>query len=315
MSYHRHLSEATGLFLTRHPEDPTLRVSLRWLPLFAVLGAGCSAAGLELQNYGFFGANPTPDGGRLRPVNVVEHVSRQAEGDTVAVAVLEGEFRLDTARIKGERIWLVTRNTVDAEGEPVLDSIWMDRFSLKTIRSVRHDSDGVTRLEFDRRSVRGERISPDGRRKSWRGLHTAEPYGLAGIEVVLGAMPMRAGTGGALPVVTGIGDRMRWLQFEVVEQVTQPRVVRGGMVMEPVWVIQAQLDGRTLHYWVDPEQRAVIRRTAVRPDGEHLLVTRGPAVIRVELAPVEGLPQFNGGGARAPLTPIGGGPAADERGP
>ncbi len=309
LSYHGHLPVLAGRLPTSPAAEPTLRLSLRSLPILVILVAGCSAVGLELQNYGFFGANPTPNGGRLKPVNVVERVRRPIDGDTVDV--LEGEFRLDTVRIKGERIWLVTRNSVDALGQPVLDSIWMDRYSLRTIRSVRHDSDGVTRLQFDRRSVRGEQITPDGHRRQWRGLHTAEPYGLAGIDVVLGAMPMRAGTGGALPVVTGIGDRMDWLQFEIVEQVSQPRMIRGGIVFEPVWVIQAKLGGHVLHYWVDPEARAVIRRTAVKPDGEHLLVIRGPAVIRVELAPVDPLPSSTGSGSRPPLAPIDAGPVSN----
>lgn len=304
--------DRAGRCPTPSTSESTLRHCLRSFPILAVLVAGCSAAGLELQNYGFFGANPTPDGGRLKPINVVERVQRPGDSDTVNV--LEGEFRLDTARIKGERIWLVTRHTVDALGKPVLDSIWMDRYSLKTIRSVRHDSDGVTRLAFDRRSVRGERVTPDGRRRTWRGLHTAEPYGLAGIEVVLGAMPMREGAGGSLPVVEGLGDRMEWLHFQVMEQTQQPRSIRGGIVFEPVWVVQARLGSRTLHYWVDPEQRAVIKRTAVRPDGERLLVMRGPSLIRVELAPVEGLPGRRGSEALpaiGPGAPIGGPIAAD----
>ncbi len=236
---------------------------------------------------------PTPDGGRLKPVNVVEKVTRSATTDTVDV--MDGEFRLDTTRIGADRAWLVTRRSIDVLGKPVLDSVWMDRYTLKTIRSVRYDSQGVTRLEIDRRSVRGTRITKDGHRQSWRGLHEQSPYGLAGIDVVLGAMPLRQGSGGALPVVTDLGDRMHFLEYEVKDFTTMPRMVSGGMVFDPVWIVEAHLDGRTLHYWIDPEMRAVVQRTAVAADGEHFLVKRGNAVIRVELAPVDRLPGATNG--------------------
>lgn len=264
---------------------------------------GCSAAGLELQNYGFYGANPTPDGGRLKPVDAVERVRRPTGGDTLDVT--EGEFRIDTARVEGQRVWLVTRGSVDLDGSPVLDSIWMDRYSLKTLRSVRRDSEGITRLEFNRRSVRSERITPDGKRLTWRGLHEGEPYGLAGIEVVIGAMPMRLNAGGSLPVVSGRGRYMDWLHYQVVEQTAEPRMVAGGVVYEPVWLVQGKLGGRTMHFWVDPEARRVVRRSTVTPDGGQLLVTLGPAVPRVRLFPVEPLPGAAGRPPRAEPLPSG----------
>ncbi len=264
---------------------PTIRAAF---PIALLLAAGCSAAGLELQNYGFYGANPTPDGGRLKPVDAVERVRRPVGGDTLDVT--EGEFRIDTARVNGVRVWLVTRGSVDLDGSPVLDSVWMDRYSLKTIASVRRDSEGMTRLEFNRRQVRSLRITPEGRRLTWRGLHEGEPYGLAGIEVVIGAIPMRIGTGGSLPVVSGRGRLMDWLHYEIVEQTALPRMVAGGVVFEPVYLVQGKLGARTLHFWVDPELRRVVRRSTVSPDGARFLAVLGPAVPRIRVFPVEGLP-------------------------
>lgn len=247
----------------------------------------CSAVGWELQNYGFYGINPTPDGGRLKPINVTERVSRTAGADTVAVS--EGEFRIDTLRQGINRIWLVTRASVDADGQPVLDSIWMDRYSLRTVRSVTHDRNGVTELRYNRRQVRYERTAPNGRRDAWRGMLDAEPYGLRGIEVVLGALPLRANAGGALPVAAGRGDVLQWLHFQVVDQVQEPRRVGGTIVYHPVWMVQAQLANQTLHYWIDPEERSVVRRTTPGPDNTRMLVSRSAPVPRVHLAPVEPL--------------------------
>jgi hypothetical protein len=143
---------------------------------------------------------PTPDGSRLRVINVTERVTRASGGDTVEVA--EGEFRIDTVRMNGERNWLATRKSVDERGFPVLDSIWMDRYTLRTIRSVQRGRNGVTELEFNRRAVRSRRVTADGKREGWRGMHQSEPYGLLGIEIVLGAMPLRLGFSGTLPVAS-----------------------------------------------------------------------------------------------------------------
>lgn len=265
------------------PRGHILRTSLAFLALFAALG--CSAAGLELQNYAFYGASPTPDGGRLRPVNVLEKVSWTAGADTLSRS--EGEFRIDTIRINGQRNWLISRSSFDSEGRPVLDSIWMDRYTLHTIKSVRTDHQGVTTLEYNRRGVRSQRIAPDGKRSSWRGLHEAEPYGLLGVEVILGALPMRLGAGGSLAVVSGMGDQLQWLHFQVVDQTQEPRSVAGGVIYRPVWLVQARLDGQSLYYWVDADERAVLRRTGPGPDRTQMLVMRGPRVPRVNYFPVE----------------------------
>src|SRR5690606_20949412 len=117
-------------------KDLELRTTA-FLALAALTTLGCSAAGLELQNYSFYGAIPEPDGARLRPLDVVEKVSWTSGEDTLSK--YDGEFRIDTVRISGERNWLISRTMVDNEGRTVIDSAWMDRYTLRTIRSVRHD--------------------------------------------------------------------------------------------------------------------------------------------------------------------------------
>lgn len=266
-------------------EGSFLRIRVLALTGALLAATACSVARLELQNYAFYGAAPEPDGARLRPLNATERFTRTADGDTLAVA--EGEFRIDSTRQADRRIWLVTRTSQDVEGRPLVDSIWMDRYTLRTIRSVQHSAEGRTELEYNRRSVRSERITPDGRRQTWRGLHDAAPYGLLGIEIVIGALPMRLGSVGGLPVVDGRGDRLRWLEFEIVEQTTEMRRMTGGTLPRPVWLIQGRLDGQTLHFWVDQEERVVTRRSVPGPDNTRLLVMRGPPVPRVQVAPVE----------------------------
>jgi len=267
------------------PEDRALRIRHLSIIAATLLLPGCSAVRLELQNYAFYGESPTPDGARLSPVNVTERLTRTVGNDTLALT--EGEFRIDTLRDGPRRIWLVTRTSADLEGRPVIDSVWMDRYSLRTIRSVQHSSEGRTELEFNRRAVRSVRITPDGRRQTWRGMHDAEAYGLLGIEIVLGALPMRLGAAGALPVVDGRGDRMRWLSFEVVERTTEMRQLGGSVVARPVWLVQARLDGASLHFWVDTEERTVVRRSLPGPSNTRMMVMRGPSVPRVQLMPVE----------------------------
>lgn len=230
---------------------------------------------------------PTPDGSRLRTFNVTELVSRATGGDTVEVA--EGEFRLDTVTIDGGRHWLATRRSVDARGLPVLDSIWMDRYTLRTFRSVQRDRNGVTELVYNRRSIRSRRVRPDGRTEGWRGMHQAEPYGLLGIEIVLGAMPLRLGFTGTLPIASGLGDQQQEFRFEVVDHTQEPRHVAGGVIYRAVWLVQANVGRETMHFWVDPEERAVVRRTMPGPDETRMVVARGNAVPRINTFPVEPL--------------------------
>jgi hypothetical protein len=280
--------------LPSRSKDCPLRPSQLSIALACLVGLGCSAAGLELENYAFYGMTPTPDGSRLRMINVTERVSRTTNGDTVQVA--EGEFRIDTVRVNGERHWLASRKSVDVRGLPVLDSIWMDRYTLRTLRSVTRDQSGVTELEYNRRAIRSRRVTPDGKREGWRGMHQAEPYGLLGIEIVLGAMPLRLGFSGTLPVASGMGDREQDLRFQVVDHTQEPRHVAGGVTFRSVWLVQAHLGRETLHFWVDPEERAVVRRTVPGPNETHMVFARGPAVPRVNTFPVEPLVRERGRG-------------------
>jgi len=254
---------------------------------------GCSVAGLELQNYSFYGAIPQPDGARIRPIDVVEKVSWTAGNDTLAK--YEGEFRIDTVRMNGERNWLISRTMLDNEGRTVIDSAWLERYSLRTIRSVRHDHNGRTELEFNRRHIRSRRVTPDGRTTGWRGLHDASPYGLIGIEVVLGALPMRMGGGGSIAVVDGLGDRLQWLHFQVIDQAQEPRTVGGAVSFKPLWLVEGRMDDKMLYFWVDAEEKAVTRRTLPGPNDTRMLVMRGGRVPRVRLYEVEpiggGLPR------------------------
>ncbi|HRP07115.1 MAG TPA: hypothetical protein PLL69_01380 [Gemmatimonadales bacterium] len=198
----------------------------------------------------------------------------------------EGEFRIDTVRYRGERIWLVTRNATDVDRLPVIDSIWMDRYTLRTIRSVQRNRDGVTTMEFNRRQVRTERIMPDGRRRTWRGLHDAEPYALAGIELAFGVLPLRLRATGAFPVVSGMGDQLQWLSYEVVDVTQEPRPATGGMVFRPVWLVEATLGRQRINFWIDPDERAVIRRSIQGANETRTLVMRSGNVPRVESLPV-----------------------------
>src|SRR5690606_34678331 len=257
---------------------------LSLLGLCAIAASACSFAGLELQNYAYYGESPTPDGGRLRPVNVREVFNFSVGGDSVGGA--EGEFRIDTVRYKGERIWLVTRAAEDATGEATLDSIWMDRYDLRTIRTVRRNSEGTTTMEFNRRQVRTDRVTPDGKRRSWRGMHTAEPYSLVGIELVFGVLPLRLRATGAFPVVSGMGDILEWLSYEVVDVSQEARPVTGGVIFRPVWLVEATLGRERINFWIDPDDRAVIRRSLQGPNDTLMLVMRTGNVPRVEALPV-----------------------------
>ncbi len=267
-------------------KDLELRTTA-FLALAALTTLGCSAAGLELQNYSFYGAIPEPDGARLRPLDVVEKVSWTSGEDTLSK--YDGEFRIDTVRISGERNWLISRTMVDNEGRTVIDSAWMDRYTLRTIRSVRHDHNGRTELEFNRRHVRSRRVTPDGRTMGWRGLHDASPYGLIGIEVVLGALPMRMGGGGSIAVVDGLGDQLHWMHFQVVDQAQEPRTAGGAVSFRPVWLVEGRMDGRIHYFWVDAEEKAVTRRAIPGPDDTRMMVMRGGRVPRVRLYEVEPL--------------------------
>jgi hypothetical protein len=242
---------------------------------------------MELENYAFYGSNPTPDGRRLTPFTVVERVQRIEGTDTIDVR--EAEFQMDTVRIDGERVWLGSRRFQDAEGSSVLDSVWLERWTLRTIKSVRRDRAGVTTLTFNRREVRSVRITPEGKRQTWKGLHAAETYSMVGIDLVLGALPLREGAAGALPVVSGRGQEMQWLRYRVVERRPEARTVTGGFLFKPIYVVEVTLAGVMTRYWIDGEAKSVIRHQLARADGPPLLVSRGAPVPRMRVFPVEPL--------------------------
>jgi hypothetical protein len=242
---------------------------------------------LELENYAFYGSNPTPDGRRLEPFNVVERVQRIEGSDTVEVR--EAEFQVDTVRIDGERVWVASRRYRDASGTQIVDSVWMERWTLHTLKSVRRDAAGVTTLEFNRRQVRSVRVTPDGERQSWKGLHEAEPYSMVGIDLVLGALPLREGASGALPVVDGRGRRMDWLRYSVTDRRPEARTVSGGFLFKPVYVVEVSFRGQTVRYWVDGEAKSVLRRQLAMAEGPPLLVVRGSPIPRLRMFPVEPL--------------------------
>jgi hypothetical protein len=243
--------------------------------------------GMELENYAFYGVNPTADGRRLEVGNVVERVQRIEGTDTVDVT--EGEFQIDTVRVDGTRLWVATRRSTDNNGEPILDSVWLDRFTLRTIKSFRQDSTGSTWLEFNRRAVRSTRITPSGKRETWSGLHTAEPYSNVGIEVVLGALPMRTGQGASLPIVDGRGLQLKWLRMSVLESTPEPMQIAGRVVYSPVTHVKVSVGDEVTHYWVDASTKKVLRRRLASRDGAQILVVRGNKIPKIRLFPVEPL--------------------------
>ena len=102
--------------------------------------------------------------------------------------------------------------------------------------------------------------------------------------------------------------QMDWLHYEVVDQVQEPRQVAGGVLFEPVWLVRGRLGSRTLHFWVNPETRTVVRRSTATPGGDELMVALGPAVPRIRLYPVQGLPGESPGGRPMMAEPLPGGP-------
>lgn len=244
---------------------------------------------MELENYGYYGAAPIPDGRSLKPVNVIERLRLPQGSDTVDVR--EGEFRLDTVRLGRARPWVLTRRMADSQGRPVLDSVWLERYSLRTLSSWHSDADGQIRLRFDRRAVMSQFTNPAGRIRRGRVLHEAEPYALLGIDQVLATITFRIGMTGALPVVNERGLQMQWLRYTALAQVPEPRAVGGGVLFRQIWVLNVELGGEKWRYWIDSDDRAVVRREMTDDNGQRLLVTRGAEVPSVQLFPTQPLPQ------------------------
>ncbi len=257
------------------------------LAVLALAGTACSAVGWELPNYGFFGFVPRADGRALKPVTVIEVVRRIEGGDTTDLH--EGEFRVDTARARGERMWIITRRTIDAQQRPVVDSAWLDGWSLRTLRTARHSADGITRLAYDRRAVQAEHVSPAGRVRRRKTLHEAEPYGAVALDVLIAAMPLREGAGGQLPVVSDFGGDLYWVTYEVLSQTTEARTLSGGISFRPVWLVELGIKGQKSRLWVDASDRTLLRREEVLSPTARMLVVRGAPVPSLQYFPVQPL--------------------------
>ncbi len=270
------------------PELPIPRSRLLSVLAFCVLAvSACSAVGWELPNYGFFGFVPKPDPRQLAPVTVIENVKLVTATDTTDVH--EGEFRIDTSRVGGERIWIITRRSLDAQQRPVLDSAWLDGWTLRTLNTASHRATGTLRQRFDRRAVFSELTGTDGRTKRRKTLYEAEPYGTVGIEVIISALPLQDGAGGQLPVVDGFGGDLAWLTYEVLTKIQEPRSAVGGIVIRPVWLVEVGLRGEKQRLWIDGMDRSILRRESViSPTTKHLVV-RGQPVPSLQFFPVEPL--------------------------
>jgi hypothetical protein len=280
------------------PEIPIPRPRLLSAFVLAALAvSACSAVGWELPNYGFFGFVPKPDARQLAPVTVIENLKLVTATDTTDVH--EGEFRIDTTRAQGERIWVITRRSLDTQQRPVLDSVWLDGWSLRTLQTARHGATGVLRQRFDRRAVYSELTGADGRTKRRKTLYEAEPYGLAGIEVVISALPLQEAAGGQLPVVDGLGGDLSWLTYEVLTKTQEARSAVGGMVFRPVWLVEVGLRGAKQRLWIDGMDRSILRRESPLSPTTKQLVVRGQPVPSLQYFPVEPLAGANASASRS----------------
>lgn len=255
--------------------------------LSIALGA-CSAVGFELPNYGFYGFAPRPDGSVLAPVLSTEQMSR-ADGDTSVIA--EGTVRLDTVPWGRDGAWLLTRKMTIPGGVGTQDSIWFDRWTLRTLATWRRDASGELRMRLNRRSVEIDRIDRNGRSARRRVLLPAEPYAMSGIDLVVATLPLQSGYTGSLPIVLEHRpDEMRWMNFDVTRGEAMVVVTRGVVRFRSTWIVATEIDNVRRKYWVAADDRTVLRREEPGADGSVLRFVRGGKIPRVQLAPVEALP-------------------------
>ncbi len=253
-----------------------------------IVSTACSAVGLELPNYGYYGFAPRPDGALLLPGSAVERMLR-VNGDSTVLA--EGTVRIDTVPWGLDGAWVVTRSMPGIDGADVLDSIWLDRWSLRTLASWRRTPDGEVRMRINRRAVQVERRTIDGQSGRQRFLLPAEPYGLAGIEFVIAAMPLSEGYVGSLPMVLDKhAGEMHWMRFTVARGEAMVAPTRAGATFKATWLVTTELDGVTRRFWVAGDDRTVLKREEPGPDGGSVQLVRGRRMPRVQLAPVERLP-------------------------
>lgn len=239
--------------------------------------------GLELPNYGFYGFAPRPDGAKLRSVTVAER-AETALGDPPTL-LGEATFQLDTVTMAGQEAWLLTRSRTGPRITQQSDSIWLDRWTLKPIATWGGYSDGHIRQRFDRRSVVTERTSLKGRRSRGRLLHDAEPYAEPGIELVMATMPLSANYNGALPLVlTRRPSELHWLRFRVAQKVFLPG---DNGTLRSTWVVEGDLDGVLRRYWIDSDDRTVVRWEEPGADGTTVRWVRGRTIPRLKLFEVE----------------------------
>lgn len=263
-----------------------LRTSFLVTSALTLLLSGCSAVGWELQNYAFYGSVPTADGRRLKPLKAEERTLRLEGADSTLIG--EAEFTVDTVRDKGERYWVATKVSSDSLKRPVIDSVWLERYELRTVRSFHQDGTGrQVRQSFDRRVVKTETRDPSGRVKKQSLMHSAAPYSRTAIELVLAALRWGPGIKGALPVVSPDGREMAWLEYQVVGQTSEARSVVGGLTYGNVWIVKTKLDGKEGRIWIDDAGHSVLRRSETGADGSRLVMAMGNPIPRVSLFTVE----------------------------
>ena len=256
-------------------------VGLAALPLVS----GCSAIGLELPNYGYYGFAPRPDGAKLKSLTVAER-AEPLGGDSPS-PLGEATFQLDTVLIGGREAWLLTRTRWGKSVVEQSDSIWLDRWTLKPISTWGAFAEGQIRMSYDRRSVVAEKITPRGRRMRHRLLLDAEPYAEPGIELVMATMPLSEHYAGALPLVlTHRPDELHWLHFRVAQKVYLPG---DNGTLRATWVIEGDIDGVLRRYWIDSDDRAVVKWEEPGPRGQTVRWVRGRTMPRLQLFEVQKL--------------------------
>ncbi|MES2304171.1 MAG: hypothetical protein V4558_01615 [Gemmatimonadota bacterium] len=247
--------------------------------------ASCSAIGMELPNYGYYGFAPKPDGSKLKSLTIAE----RAEGIVGDPPKMLGEatFQLDTAMVGTKEAWLLTRTRTSANLAEQTDSIWLERWTLKPIATWGRFADGQIRQTFDRRAVVTEKISLKGRHSKSRLLLDAEAYAEPGIELVMATMPLSENYNGALPLVlTQRPEELHWLRFRVAQKVFVPG---DNGALRQTWVIEGDLDGVLRRYWIDADDRYIVKWEEPAPDGTTVRWTRGRSMPRLKTFQVEKL--------------------------
>jgi hypothetical protein len=264
----------------------------RWLrrTVLAAISApffvACSAMGLELPNYGYYGFAPLPDGGKLKILTVAEQAI--TPGSEPPKVLGEASFELDTIIMPGDKqAWLLTRTRSGVGVVQESDSVWLDRWTLKPIASWSKTAKGVIRIKYDRRLIVAERITANGRRYPSHILLDAEPYAEPGIELVMATMPLSENYEGALPLVlSGRPTELHWLRFRVAQKVFMPG---DNGSLRATWVLEGNVDDVIRRYWVDSDDRAVVKWEEVGPNGETVRWVRGRSQPRLRSFEVDKL--------------------------